>query len=307
MTDRYDPNDPLADIEPYQTGPVRQTPQHQPAHGGGYGTTPNRSPLLTGLVLALLLVVVSIALFQLLGADGDEVAGSTQPPADTGVPGTTLAGEEGDGSTTAPDDSGAETTETESTLADGNGGTSVETGAGQPYEAVGDPIPVANLQLAVDGVGEIQFGTPAESAIGRLVSSLGEPESDTGVQVSDGTWGTCAGESERIVRWGPFAAIVAVDPDGTETFAGYRFDLSYGLSQPAVDMATLSGLQAGESYRRLGQIYEGFEITQEQDDDLGGLVWKLSSTNTGNLLLWGPLTAEETVRGIYAPDACGRF
>ena len=38
-----------------------------------------------------------------------------------------------------------------------------------------------------------------------------------------------------------------------------------------------------------------------------GPTWELYSSSTGALLLWGPLTEDETVRGIYAPDACGRF
>lgn len=302
MTDRYDPNDPLADIEPYETAPVRHAPERQPAPPSGYGTTPNRSPLLTGLVLALLLVVVSIALFQLLGSENGGVTGPTEAPSDSVASDTTLAGEEAPPGTGEPgsDTSGAPESDTTGVPGDASG-------AGEPYQPVGEPIPVANLQLAVDGVGEISFGTPAESAIGRLVASLGEPESDTGVQVSDESWGTCAGDNERIIRWGPFAAIVVVDPDGTETFAGYRFDLAFGLSQPAVDMATLSGLQGGDSFRRLTQIYEDYEVTQREDDIIGGPVWELKSANTGNLLLWGPLTAEETVRGIYSPNACGRF
>ncbi len=42
-------------------------------------------------------------------------------------------------------------------------------------------------------------------------------------------------------------------------------------------------------------------------DDAMGSVWQLYSSNTGALLLWGPLTEDNTVRGIYALDACGRF
>ena len=58
--------------------------------------------------------------------------------------------------------------------------------------------------------------------------------------------------------------------------------------------------------RRLEQIYADFDVTTADDPKIG-TVWLLNSTNTGNLLLWGPLTADDTVRGIYAPDACGRF
>jgi len=68
----------------------------------------------------------------------------------------------------------------------------------------------------------------------------------------------------------------------------------------------VKGLAAGASLRQLEQIYADFDV-QTADDPAIGPIWLLNSTNTGNLLLWGPLTADDTVRGIYAPDACGRF
>ena len=46
---------------------------------------------------------------------------------------------------------------------------------------------------------------------------------------------------------------------------------------------------------------------RELEDPALGTIWELKSTNTGVLLLWGPLTTDDTVRGIYAPDACNRF
>lgn len=258
--------------------------------------TPPRSPLLTGLIVALLLVVVSIAFFQFLRQDPAETGGATTIPQTSGA------------TTTTPGGSG--TTEPGTTLP----ATTLPTVPGDfdPYEATGDPIALAELTLAVDGVGPIEFGKPAAQAVGRLVASLGEPDEDTGPVVSTGAYGTCPGDMERIVRWGVFAAIVVVDPNGDETFAGYRLDLNYvdDFNDVATrDMATLSGLQLGESVFNMEQIYSAFDLSYEVVEGFG-MTFQLRSSNTGNLLLWGPVTSDQSegsVLGIYAPDACGRF
>ena len=160
-----------------------------------------------------------------------------------------------------------------------------------PYTAAGDPVPVDQLTLAVDGIGPIAFGTEATDAIGRLITSLGEPDQDDGPMVSTGAFGSCRGDIERIVRWGPFVAIVVVGADGAEKFAGYRLDFSYGdLNSPATDLATLSGVKAGDPVLRLEQVYESFDLRYEVMADLGN-TFQLYSRNSGALLLWGPVTS----------------
>ena len=289
MTDRND-NDPFASIEPYQELADLSGNEPLPALEDPNlpAAMPPRSPLLTGLVLGLLLVVVSIALFQLLsgGEDNVPVAGSetdTSTPADSA---SDASAAPGDGAVTA---------------------TTIPNVVATPYIASGEPVPIDDLLLAVDGIGPIKFGESAESAVGRLIASLGEPDTDTGAQPAAGAWGVCEGDTERVVQWGPFAAIVVIDPDGTETFAAYRLDFSLGgFSSDAADLETLSGLKAGASLRQLEQIYADFEVRTLENPEIG-TTWELISTNTGNLLLWGPLTADDTVRGIYSLDACGRF
>ena len=297
MTDQQGPprepefQSPYTELE-HLTGaeplPAMEDPS-QPA------ATPPRSPLLTGLIVGLLLVVGSIALFQFLGGDdGDDTAADVTT---TAAPTTTLAATEGAGSTPTTADATTETTAAPA-VADYD-----------PYVATGDPIPIDRLTLEVAAVGPLEFGTPAADSIGRLVTSLGEPDQDDGPVVSTGAFGTCQGDIERIVRWGPFVAIVTVGADGTETFAGYRLDFSYGdLNSPATDLATLSGVKAGDPVLRLEQVYEAFDLRYEVDADLGN-TFQLYSRNSGALLLWGPVTSSESngiVLGIYAPDVCGR-
>jgi len=298
VTDHQEPPDgpefqsPYADLEDL-TGaeplPVLEDPA-QPA------ATPPRSPLLTGLIVGLLLVVGSIAVFQLLGG-GDE------DPEATGTTSTTV--DDTTTSTIAPA-AGVTPTTTGSTTET----TTAVVAEFDAYVASGDPVPIDELTLAVDGVGPIAFGTGAADSIGRLITSLGEPDQDDGPVVSTGAFGSCQGDIERIVRWGPFVAVVIVDPSGSETFAGYRLDFSYGdLNSPATDLATLSGLRAGDPVLRLEQVYEAFDLRYEVEAELGN-TFQLYSRNSGNLLLWGPVTSSESngiVLGIYAPDACDRF
>ena len=289
----FAPHDPFAELSDLGGGeplPPLEDPTLPPA-------TPPRSPLLTGLIVALLLIVVTVAFFQFLRRDDDPAAAGTTTtttldPSDTSAPGAATTAPTG----TTPSD------ETTTTLA---------VVPFEPYVAVGQPVALSDLALSVDAIGPIEFGTPAADAVGRLIASLGEPDEDSGPVVSTGAYGTCNGETERIVRWGPFVAIIVVDPDGTETFAAYRLDFTYtdDLNADTVNLETLSGLKAGFSVLQLEQIYSTFDLQYEVIEDVGQ-TFQLYSSNSGNLLLWGPVTSDETtgiVLGIYSPDACGRF
>ena len=176
------------------------------------------------------------------------------------------------------------------------------------YEAAGEAIAIADLTLVVNGIGPLDFGTPAANSIGRLIASLGEPDEDTGPRTSTGAFGVCVGDTERIVRWGPLAAIVTV-AGGTETFQGYRMDISYdgASASQATEIATLSGLRVADPVSQLERIYgSSFDIAYEVDETLGE-TFRLSGDS--GLLLYGPVTSSEAtgfVTGIYAKDVCDR-
>ena len=306
MTDTFDPDDPFEPFDPEGSDPYDDledltgrelVPQLEDPTVPI--ATPPRSPLLTGLIVLVLLVVLSIAAFEFLRDDADDtdagptttVVTSTVAPEDGGTPVTSLPS---DGSTTT---AGVTTT-------------APSTAAFAPYEAAGTALEVGELKLAVDAIGPILLGSSAGEAVGRLVASFGEPDEDSGPVVSTGAFGACAGDTERIVRFGALAVVIVIDSDGTETFAGYRLDLAYGgLSHPSANLETLSGLAAGNSVRQLEQTYEAFKVTILTDPELGD-VFELRSRNTDNLLLWGPVSSPEAdgfVRGIYSPDACALF
>ncbi len=285
----FDPYDGLSDLS--GTDPVPDLEDRDvPA------ATPPRAPALTGLIVGLLLVALSLATVKLIGGGNDPVvAGNTTTSAiqsgDTGAP-------SGDGttSTTVPADPGTAPT------------TPVDPG-GDGITAVGEAIPVDELTLQTNGIGPIKFGTPADDAFGRLVASLGAPDDDTGPTASIGGYGICVGDTERIVQWGTFKA-VALGEGSDATFVGYRLDLKFegSADAPGSKLKTLSGLALSDRVSDLDRIYgSSFELVKELDPNTGATVFRLLSKNSGNLLLWGPLTSiadTGIVRGIYSPDVC---
>lgn len=292
--DPFDPYEDLMDISGEGASPPLEDPSVPAA-------TPPRSPLLTGLIVGLLLVVLSIAAFQLIGSDDD---GSPTAASSTTIDPDAVA--VGDPSDTTVADSQTTEPPAGSTEPPAN-----SAGIDLPaFVASGNPVAIVDLTMAVDALGPIKLGTSAPRSVGRLIASLGEPDQDTGAVISNGAFGSCDGDTERIVRWGPLAVVVIVDDDRTQTLGGYRLDLSYGgFDSPTADMQTLSGLQLGNSVKELESTYEGFDIDFLAHPELDN-IFELRSSNSGNLLLWGPISSPDEsgfIQGIYSPDACGRF
>lgn len=258
---------------------------------------PPGSPLLTGLIIGLLLVALSVAVFQLLkNDDGATAVGTTTTTAD----GTETTTTDGDPTTTTSDDSSTTTTPP----------------SADPYPPVEPLIPVERQKMITDGmrindndIPDIVFGTDAETAIGRLVASFGDATVDNGWQVSTGAFGVCAGDLERVVIFGTYAAVVT-KPGGQEIYNGYRQDLTYAedITHEAAKLETLSGLRVGDTVEQLQEIYSGETVSFSVDPKLGS-VYLIEGSTSGNLLLWGPVQGEnpsDRIIGIYAPDVCNR-
>ncbi len=164
------------------------------------------------------------------------------------------------------------------------------------------------IQVQDNDIPNLTFGDPADISVGRLTSSFDEPDQDTGWQVSTGQWGVCTGELERVVRFGPLAAIITTDGT-TEVFNGYRQDLSFGdLDSDATQLTTKSGLMAGDTVEDLQRIYATEDVQFSLDPTVGE-IFELRGADTGDLLLWGPVRGTEPdslVVGIFAPDVCDR-
>ena len=277
--------DPYADLsnmsgdEPLQPMEPPTTPPAQPPG----------SPLLTGLIIGLLLIALSVAVFQLLSPDDTTEAAGT----------TTTTAEGTDATTTT----------------EGTDGTTTTLPATDPWDPVPPAIEVDRLKMISNGmrvndndIPDIVFGADAATAIGRFVAAFGDPSEDTGWQVSTGQFGVCAGDLERVVIFGPYAAIVT-KPGGEEIYNGYRNDLAYGNpDNPSAGLETLSGLRIGDTVADLRDIYGGEDITFGTDAALGD-IYEVRGSTTGTLLLWGPTQGsadDDRITGIYAEDVCTR-
>jgi hypothetical protein len=272
-------------------------------HGGsGRGGGP-ANPWIVGLAVGAVLVAVSIIAFGLFApADETDAAGSTTTTTLAGDDGTTTTAGGDDGTTTTAGGDDGTTTTTQPTgttvTLPGDGDTTIT--------PIGDPIPIEGLTMSSNDVGELSFGDDGDQVLGRLAATFGDPTQDTGFIVGNGAWGECPGDSIRVVQWGPFNVVVRGEP-GASTFVSYRMDLRYGgITSPATDIATLSGLRVGDQVSQLNTIYAGFAIDFRVDTDLG-LVFELRTARDTPLLLWGPVDSQEDtglVTGIYSPDSC---
>ncbi len=268
---------------------------------GGAGGPAQANPWLVGLAVAVVLAAVSIVAFGLLSPD-QQAAAPSSSTSSTSPEGSSTT--EGEGSTTT---GGGETSTT-------NGSGTVTTsslpdGGTPPITPVGEAIPMAELQMTVNDIGPLDFGADGDEVLGRLVATFGEPTQDTGFSVGDGSWGECAGDSVRIVQWGPLSVVVKGQV-GNSQFVSYRLDLRYGgITSPTTDIQTRSGLRVGDEVGQLKEIYSGFAIEFVVDANVG-LVFELREQLGGDLLLWGPVESSDDdalVTGIYSPNSCGRF
>jgi len=278
LTDISD-DDPLPPMEPPTTPPAQ----------------PPSSPLLTGLIIGLLLIALSVAVFQLLRPDDSATA---------------------IGTTTTSDGSETTTSDPAGTTSTSNGSSTTTTiPDAEPYPPVDPPIPVEKLKMITNGmrvndndIPDIVFRADAETAIGRFVASFGPSTDDTGWQVSTNGYGVCAGELERVIFFGTYAAILTKQ-GGQEIYNGYRQDLTFGdATHEAFALETLSGLKIGDTVADLKETYKSETVSFAINPKLGD-VYLVEGSTSGNLLLWGPVEGDDDadrVVGIYAPDICNR-
>ena len=244
--------------------------------------------LLIGAVLGLLII---IALFSgVFGGDDDE----PQATATTAEPTTTATSTTAAATTTEPTTTAPATTTTSTTTT-----TTTTTTTLAPIEPEGTAVPVADLTLGAFALGPFGFdaGTPY---LGRLVASLGQPDSRTEL---DGELGLCEGETGFAYTWGWLTGVFRND-DGSEVLVGYRLDQSAD-DHPTAAITSRSGLAVGDTLARLEAIYLQSGLGFVDIDDTPHFVL-LRSTDSATLL-WGPVTATDAtgvIEGIYSPRSC---
>jgi hypothetical protein len=280
--------------------PRRAAPRGTPRAGGrGHRPPPGQTnPWLVGIAIAFVLGAISIIAFVALAPDNEGGA----------APDTTLAD---GGTTTTLADGGTITTladgETSTTATDGSTAATLPDGQTPPITPADEAVPIEELTMKSDGVGDYDFGDNGDLVLGVFAATFGDPTQDTGFFVGNGFWGECPGDPIRVVQWGPLNIVVKGEA-GDSQFIAYRMDLAYGgRDAEPVDMQTLSGLRVGETVGDLKEIYEDWPISFIVDPDVGGLVFQLRLETGGDVLLWGPVDSADDdalVTGIYSPKHC---
>lgn len=258
---------------------------------------PQASPWIVGLAVAAVSVTVSIIAFGLFASQDPSAAATTT---------TTLADNGGTGPTETTDPTA--TTDPNATTIAGTETTATTLGDSTkpPIVPTGDPIPIAELTMQADGIGDLPFGDPGGEVLSRFAATFGPPTDDTGFIVGAGVFGECPGDSIRVVRWGPLNIVVRGEPT-TNTFVSYRMDLRYGgVTSEVTDMETLSGLRVADTVETLRTIYADFDIAFRVYPSIG-TAFELRESPQADILLWGPVESEadaSTVNGIYSADPC---
>lgn len=232
-------------------------------------------------LIPIILLIAAAAVWALVFLDDNSTTATTVAAPTTTVGVTTTEG----GTTTVPEATTTTVAETTTTV--------IAYPPPDAWEPVGEPIDPADLTLKAAAIGPLDFGIATEEAAGRLTASLGEAE-------SSGIDGLCPPDESYYLQWGELKAIFdGAEPDAT--FVSYRYE-DVG-SDTELGLATLSGLELGDTVADLKRIYSSFTITFEVID--GQDHFRL--LDGGELLLWGPVTSSDDagiVVGIYSPTRC---
>ena len=164
---------------------------------------------------------------------------------------------------------------------------------------MGSAVPVADLTLGAFGIGPFGFNAQT-SYLGRLVASLGQPDSRTeaGTEL-----GLCEDDEGYAYTWDGFTAFFRLD-DGVESLTGFRL-VATGSDHPSQQMTSRSGLELGHTVATLDAIYLQSGLAFEEID--GSQHFLLLRSSDDATLLWGPVTdisGEGIVEGMYSPSAC---
>jgi hypothetical protein len=158
-------------------------------------------------------------------------------------------------------------------------------------------------------LGEVTFGTDADTAITEIAAALGEPDEDSGWIPSFSGFGTCPGEQVRGIRWATMWALMTDGEtewraDGIPHFFAYLNSVFYDEDQ-SLGLLTAEGVGLGDSARDLEDAYgDRLEITFEEWLDT--YLFNIDVPAPGRL--WGGLTGgddDDLITSIDGGQGCG--
>lgn len=254
-------------------------------------------PLSITLAAVAIYAIVFVVLIERSGPDDEPDAGVT----------TTTAVSEPTSTTSGPDQSTTTTAATTTTSTEPPSSTTTtepppSTTTLPPIEPDGRPIAIEDLTLGAFALGPLTIGDDEVDALGRLVATLGQPDSIRDIGEADGL---CPTETGREARFGWLTVLVRTEGD-TEVLAAYRVEEpGDGASDdPTAGLETISGAKIGDTVDQWNSIYRTSEIRIDEVD--GRPVLLLLRSSDQRTLLWGPVDDGDPQRviGIYSPRPC---
>lgn len=172
-----------------------------------------------------------------------------------------------------------------------------------------NPAPLASLQLANDGLGDVLFGLDPETVVSDISALFGAPDHDSlWIPAEPNIYGTCPGETMRAIGWGSLVAIF-VD-DGQSELGGFFYTYTYGydysenaggIDPRGLNLETESGIGLGTTLADAESAFGDLTITGDEELD----VWSFAAEEAGfRGLLTGP-NGSDTITLIEPMEGCG--
>lgn len=149
-----------------------------------------------------------------------------------------------------------------------------------------DEAPLATVELAESGLGDVLFGIDPETVVADLTARFGAPDLDSGwIPSVPNLFGTCPGETMRAIGWGSLVTIF-ID-DGQSDLGGWFYTYTYGydyaeniggVDPRGLGLKTGDGVGLGTTLATLRSVWgDGLVI----DGDVELDIWTFTAAPVG--------------------------